>query len=198
MRMLIVGLWLAASVAAVSAPCKAFDGHRKGFVIGFGAGPAVTSFTQTLQVTGYPDATSDRENKPALATEFRIGGGFNDRILLYYVNRVTWFSLDNVLGETVVIANSTGLLGASFYTQETSPSPYFTALLGVASWDTPFETESEALTGLGVGVGAGYEFSPHWSFELSLSFGAPSKEYWDGKISTSAVSLALGVHALAF
>jgi opacity protein-like surface antigen len=180
-----------------STSSHAFDGHRKGFVLGFGAGLGMTSFTQTLGA-GSLSATSDRENKAGLATDFRIGGGFNEQFLLYYVNRASWISLENVFGNSVTIVSSVGLLGATYYFQSASPSPYVHGLLGLSSWDAPFESDTDALTGLGFGGGVGYEFSPHWSIEGSLNYSRPSKTVQGIEVSTDATSLQITVNGLAF
>jgi opacity protein-like surface antigen len=175
----------------------AFDGHRKGFILGVGVGPSLTSFTQSVRMPS-PTATSDRENKAGVATDFRIGGGVTERFLLYYVNRVAWFSLHNALGKNVTIASSVGLLGASYYFRETSPSPFIVGLLGLSAWSAPFEEGSGSQTGLGLGAGAGYDISRHWSVEGNLDFGSPSDEAFGTKVSTHAVSLHCTIHVLAF
>jgi hypothetical protein len=190
-------LCIIGALASASTSSFAFDGHRKGFVLGFGAGPAMTSFTQTVSL-GAQSVTGDRENKMGLATDFRIGAGVTEQFSLYYVNRVSWFSLDNALGKTVTIANSVGLLGATYYFQPVCPSPYIHGLLGLASWDTPFESGSEAWTGMGLGGGIGYELAPHWSLEGSVNYGIPSRTIEGLKATTNAVSIHLTVNALAF
>ena len=138
----LVFLYVLGALILVPTLSHAFDNHRKGFILGFGAGPAVTSFTQTLS-EGFLSVTSDRENKIGLATNFRIGAGISEQVLVYYVNCVSWFSLDNALGSTVTIASSVGLLGATYYFQEFSPSPYIHGLIGLSSWYPPFESNTK-------------------------------------------------------
>jgi hypothetical protein len=176
----------------------AFDGQRRGFVLGFGVGPAIASYTQTASLEGFPDLTSDRESKGGLGTDFRIGGGVNEQFVLYYVNRVTWFSLDNALDETVTIASSVGLLGASYYLQPGSHTAYLVGLLGLSTWDAPFESDVDAQVGLGLGMGLGYEFSPHWSVEGNLNFGRPSDTIQGVEFSTNAFSFHATINVLAF
>ncbi|MBP2681376.1 MAG: hypothetical protein H6Q78_1239, partial [Candidatus Krumholzibacteriota bacterium] len=76
-----------ASIVAVTlfaTSVHAFDGNRKGFILGGGLGPGWTSYAQ-----GYGDSfdgedTSARETKFGLATDFKIGGGINEKIMVYY------------------------------------------------------------------------------------------------------------------
>jgi hypothetical protein len=168
----VVGLvvWL-----LIAAPVHAFDGRRGGFVLGFGVGPAVTSYTQALYaVDGTEMWTSDRINRFGIGTDFKIGGGIGKRLLLYYVNRVSWFTLDD--GNDTIFANSVGLLGASYYFRNASPSFYILGLVGLSTWDAPFEENWNALVGLGLGAGLGWEFSRHWSLEATFNWGDPGGE----------------------
>jgi opacity protein-like surface antigen len=190
-------LCLLAGLMTVSTAGHAFDGQRKGFILGFGAGPSMTSFTQTISYDG-DSYTSDRENKIGAATDFKIGAGLNEQFLIYYVNRMTWFSLDNIIGESVIIGNSVGLLGVSYYLQETSPSPYILGLVGMSTWDAPFESDSDAWIGFGIGAGFGYEFSPHWSFEGTINYGNPGKEEGGLEVSSSAFSICATINFLAY
>ncbi len=158
MRRRLFGLMVMTVLLATVTASKAFDGNRKGFMLGFGAGGSITSFTQTLSGLGAPfDGTSDRENSFGFATSFKIGAGFNEQFMLYYVNNLAWFSLDNVLGETVTIGNGVGLIGVSYYLQPEKPSMYILGLIGLATWDAIFESDSSASTGFGLGGGFGWE-----------------------------------------
>jgi len=121
---LTVTVFTAASVSA-------FNGERKGFVLGFGIGPGYTNFSQ--EVGGIE---SDSEGKLSFVTDFRIGGGFNEQFLLYYENRVSWFKTtvvdhlwydpvteDFYTTETdVTIAHGIGLVGISYYFKPEVPS----------------------------------------------------------------------------
>jgi hypothetical protein len=55
----------------------AFDGQRKGFVLGAGLGGGVYTFTQSLDM-----AKSDRVTEGVITTDVRIGGGLNDKFVL--------------------------------------------------------------------------------------------------------------------
>lgn len=57
---------------ALISDADAFDGNRKGFILGGGLGLGVTSFTQTVGGFG-PRLTLERGRKLGLQTSFRIG-----------------------------------------------------------------------------------------------------------------------------
>ena len=190
-------LCLFAGIVAVSVPAHAFDGKRTGFILGFGAGPSVTSFTQTLSY-GSDSYTSDRENKLSLATDFKIGAGVNERLLIYYINRTNWFSIENIIGDSVIIANSAGLLGMSYYFNETSPSPYIHGLVGISTWDAPFEDDSDAWIGFGIGAGFGYAFTQHLSFEASINYGNPGDSEGGLEVKSNALSFCATINVLNY
>jgi hypothetical protein len=176
-------------------PTHAFDGERKGFVLGFSAGASVTSFTQTL--SGTFQGETDRENKFGFGTSFRIGGAFNEQFMFYYVNNVAWFSLENALGETVTIANGVGLIGVSYYLQPTPGGWYLLGVIGVSTWDAVFENSS-ASTGFGLGGGVGWEFAPHWSVEAVAEWGKPSDSEAGVDLETNAVSILVMIAGTAY
>ena len=160
----------------------AWDGQRKGFILGFGLGPGLTSFTQTVEYKGMRE-TSDRENEFGLQTDFKIGYAPNNFLQIYWMSKVSWFIAHGVAG-----------LGISYYFKPESPSPYLTGGLGYSSWTTPFEVGAEAWYGPGLSVGVGYEFFRHWSAEVNLSWGKPEEKFFG--ISLNVLSVRFTVHYL--
>ncbi len=178
---------------------SAFDGNRKGFILGGGLGLGLTSFTQTLEYTIMDTSTtSDRENKFAVMTDFKIGFGATEQVLVYYTNKVSWFSIENVYKDNVTIANGLGGVGVAYYFKPTGPSPYISGGLGLSTWMLPFESDADTWTGFGLVVGGGYEFSPHYSIEGNLVWGEPGKEEGGLKASSNALSLTVTIKALAY
>jgi len=184
-----------AVLLASSTSASAFDNQLKGFILGVGVGGSWTSYTQEITGLG-PPITTDRENSFGFATDFKIGAGLNDQWLIYYVNRGSWFSLDNVLGETVTIFNSVGLIGASYFVTPAS-NTYVMALVGMATWSAPFE-DSSAQLGFGLGAGVGYEFKEHWAVETTLNWGLPEDSESGVKVSTNAFALMVMITGLAY
>lgn len=188
---------IACLTLCVATGASAFDGNRKGFILGGGLGLGLTSFTQTVEFLG-TSTTSDRENKFAVMTDFKIGYGATEQVLVYYTNKVSWFSLENVYGDNVIIVNGVGGVGMTYFFQPVTPSPYIMGGLGLSTWNAPFEEGSEGWYGFGLAVGAGYEFSRHYSVEVNLTWGEPGKEEGVVKASSNALSLMVTINALAY
>lgn len=179
----------------------AFDGQRQGFILGIGAGPGLTSFTQTLDLGSWPGGgseTTDRENKFGLQTDFKIGYAPSNTFQVYYSNKVSWFGIENALGEDVIITSGVMGVGASYYLSPEAPSLFFGGGLGVSVWNAPFEDGSEAWTGFGLYTWAGYEFSRHWNVELDVVWGKPSKQESGIEASANALSLMFKVDVLGY
>jgi hypothetical protein len=188
---------IACLTLGIATSASAFDGQRKGFILGGGIGPGLTSYTQTIE-TPLGDTTSDRENKFGLQTNFVIGLGVTEQVLVYYSNRVSWFSFENALGNNVTITNGLGGVCVAYYFQPVAPSPYINGTLGLSMWDAPFEEGAEAWYGFGVGIGGGYEFARHYSVEADLFWGKPGKEESGIKASSNALTIRVTINALAY
>lgn len=174
----LLTVWSASDISA-------FDGERKGFVLGFGIGPAVTSFTQTLAYQ-CQEVTSDRENKFGLGTDFRIGYAPSNRLMIYYTNKVTWLSIENALNEDVIIVNGVGLLGVSYYFKPEKPSLYLTGTLGLSTWGD-YQEIGDGWSGFGIGAGVGYELARYWSVEGNLIYGKPGDSEMGLDVHTNAL-----------
>jgi len=198
-------------IILTAVPAMAFDSQRKGFILGGGLGLAGTSFKQKLSGGG-ESTESETETKPGLLTDFRIGFGPSDQLLLYYFNHVTWFSIENVLSQDVTIANGVGGIGISYYftPKKTdggrehlefspfTPAWFISGGLGLSSWATPFEEGSETWSGFGLWFGGGYEFSRHWSVELTIGHGNPSKTSGGFKAESNSTTFGVSITGLAY
>ena len=182
----------------------AFDGERKGFILGFGIGPGYTNFSQEIN-----GLELDSEGKVSIATDFKIGYGFNEQFLLYYENRVSWFKMTSVSDcdfaygfrcaeEDVTIAHGIGLVGMSYYFQTEAPSFYILGSVGVSTWSAPFETNSDTSVGFGISGGGGYEFTKHWSIEGTLNYGNPSTVQYGFDATTKVFSALFTITGLAY
>lgn len=173
---------------------SAFDGRRAGFVIGGGFGPGIQFAKQEVRGPGL-DGESDWENDIALVTDFLIGGGVTDQVLIYYSSRVSWFKPGTA---DLTLANGVGSIAANIYVRPQAPSPYFTAGLGFAALDAPFEEGVDGSYGLGLRVGAGLEFTTHWSLELGLTYGTPSEDVKDLEFTSNMLSVHMVVVGKAY
>lgn len=166
-------------------------------MLGGGFGSGLTSFTQTVQYLGEV-ITSERENKLPVVTNFIIGGGFSNTLLVYYLNRVSWFSIENVFGENVIIATGVNGAGLTYYLNPKAPSPLIKAGLGVSAWSLPFESNADYWWGIGFLCGAGYEFSRHWSIEADIAMGWPSITEAGMTFRSNVFSLHITFNGLAY
>lgn len=173
----------------VSSTAVPFDGSRKGFILGGSVGGGFDSFTQTLEFGG-EELTFDRETKGAFLSDFMIGLGISEQVLLYYSNRLAWFGLTNALDQRVTISNGVSGIGISYYLNSEG-NTFVTSSVGLSLWDTPFESDSSTWTGFGLSGGIGYEFSPHWSVLALLLLGNPSDS--ELGVTATANSMAFGV-----
>ncbi len=195
----VTALLILIAIAVMTTSAEAFNGERKGFLLGFGVGPGWSSFQGDVE--GYE--TGDRESKFAIGTDFKIGAGINDQLLIYYVNRVAWFksssvTSDSLLQEDVTIASSVGLVGISYYFKTEAPAWYVVGAIGVSTWSAPLESDSETFTGFGVTGGIGYEFTKHWSLEATVNWGKPSKTIQATEVEVNAISVLVTFMGLAF
>jgi hypothetical protein len=180
----------------------AFDGQRKGFLLGIGLGPGFTSFTQELESSGFgfhQSVKSDRETKVGLITDFKIGYAPDNTWAIYYTSKVSWFGMENTFGDNVTVSNGLGAVAVSYWFKPQAPSPFLAGGIGYSTWSLPFEDDPpDTWTGFGLFAGGGYEFSRHLSIEGSLSWGKPKREVFGIEVSSNALSFMLTINALAY
>jgi hypothetical protein len=171
----------------------AFDGQRKGFVLGAGLGGGVYTFTQSLDM-----AKSDRVTEGVITTDVRIGGGLNDEFVLCWHARTSWFGIENALGDEVTIASGVAGLGLLIHPDPELNRWYFSGTLGLSSWGAPLESGVETWWGFGAKLGVGLEFVPHWGIELSLGLGTPDSTEDFLRASTDFYAAELTIVGLAY
>ena len=159
----------------------AFDGHRKGFLLGFGLGfcPIATSSHSN-------EGVSFKESGSGLASSFQMGYGWNEINTIVLDVNITKFSGGLYDGRT----SSQSLSGLAWYHYYGEKGKAFFTTLGVGfmSHDLegsyisirfgPIDPEPKPVRprddGPGVLLGGGYEFSPHWQIGGFLSSGKTS------------------------
>jgi hypothetical protein len=182
-------------IGLVATTADAFDGNRKGFVLGGGLGGGSAGIKQELTGFGV-SLESDRETQGAFVSDFRIGGGFNEHWMLYYDNQVWWISTEDALGSNETFTFGIGLVGVSYYFTADAPSWYLLGTVGVASWGTTDEFASSA--GFGLSGGVGFEFASHWSVEGVVGWGKPEETDGGVELTTDAIVFSIRVHGLAY
>lgn len=184
---------VACIVLSTATNVSAWDGQRKGFILGGGLGLGLTSLTTESYAYG---SISDRENKFGFQTDFKIGGAPTNLILIYYTNKVSWYKEEEVYdGKDVTFTSGLSAVGVSYYLLPEAPSAFFSGGIGISSWDAPFEEELDiAWTGFGFYAGAGFEFSRYWNAEFDLVWGEPES----GGASINALSLMFTINVLGY
>ncbi|HHM04306.1 MAG TPA: hypothetical protein ENJ19_01005 [Gammaproteobacteria bacterium] len=138
----------------------AFDGERRGFVLGLGIGLHSTD----IEDNGVPYSNIARDESPSgLMTSFRIGAGLGKHFLLYYTNDVAWFS--EKAEDNLTIAALTGI-GGAYYFKPQPGGPYLNAAFGWAGRvELADSLTDKDYTGTGFSLGVGYEFRKWLSVE---------------------------------
>lgn len=138
--------------------------QRKGFVLNLGLGVGETKWS----------ANGDNSlSNGGIATDFKIGHAPSDQLLIYYTNDASFFSLEGT-DDQLVVSGLSGV-GGTYFLKPAAPSFFFDASLGISAFNI-LDTDgggTESYTGLGIGVGGGYEFARHWLVDLDVVFGSP-------------------------
>lgn len=193
-----------------AAQVYAFDGSRKGFVLGLAGGLSYTNYEHNAERLVYPAIITRKitagyphgDSALGLMTDFVLGYGITGQIVLQYTNKVAWFlkrDIDFVYGmshinEDCLVVFGMSSLGVNYYFQRKAPSLYISGAIGSSMWNTPFVSDYNSKSGTGWSVGAGYEFRKHWSLELTVLGSTP--EY--NNISTEAMTVLIGIKGLAY
>jgi len=164
----------------LSSTALPWDGQRKGFILGFGAGPGITSFQQDIAVwdfdRGWIPVKIDRQSKPAVMTNFKIGYSPDSQWEVYYSNKTSWFRAKDVSSHEVSVADGLHSLGASYYFHPQAPSVFVSSGIGMGMWVLPFESHPpHTWLGLGLFTGVGYELAPHMEVELDFFWVNPGR-----------------------
>jgi opacity protein-like surface antigen len=148
-----------ATIVATLALASASDlfAQRKGFIIGFGIGPGVTSATQG----------GSKWSGWGLATDLKIGAQVSKSIQVYYLGRTNWFTPTDLVGAGISAFGVT-------YVLPTAPV-HISGGLGLASWLPVCVSECDSTTESGFGLtgGVGWEFADLWLLDFGVTYGRP-------------------------
>ena len=141
-------------VLMVAAPLtsSAFDGDRKGFMLNLGAGfgqGKLSWHSESVDGTGF-------------ATDFKIGGGPSSQVLVYYTNRVVWYSPEGAFNTWT---NGMSAAGVSYFLKPQAPSFFFSGALGLGAIGDSDGRDGES--GFGFTIGAGFEIIRSLTLELN-------------------------------
>jgi hypothetical protein len=170
-RKLLVVAILVLSFFEMNSVACAWDGKRKGFILGGALGFGFSPYTQSLDYNygyGYSYSWSKSETPSAVMTDFKIGYAPTDLVEVYYMNKVSWFKAEGDL-----TTNALTGIGGTYLFNRRAPSWFVTGGVGLCSWGL-LAGSSNNLSGFGVVAGGGYEFSRYWSIEGNLLWGNPT------------------------
>jgi hypothetical protein len=167
---------------------RAFDGQRKGFVLGGGAGFApIASWKVDIPI--FDTTVPVDEQKPGFGLQFLIGGAFDEHNMLVYEANFVGYQSD--------IANwsvAQGFSGAAWYHYFGPTGRSFFTTLGLGIYYFKVEDFDANDPGGALLFGGGYEFAPHWQFGLSVAAGRTS----DAGVDFDHVHFGLLVSGIAF
>ena len=74
------------TIVLVSPKAHSFDGHRRGFVLGYGIGAGTLS-----------PWSDEVATLVGVQTDLTIGGGLSDKVELHYTGKQFWYFKDEIL-----------------------------------------------------------------------------------------------------
>jgi hypothetical protein len=150
------------SFLVLASQLSAFDGQRKGFILGGGIGGGSLSWNGV-----YSDL-----NKGVFATNFIIGYAPSPSLEVYYTNNVSWFSdsgNDYYVGVTGV--------GVTKYLKPEGKGLYLLGGMGLSilTGYSGYDTGSD--TGFGALAGIGYDVAKHWRIQGEVMYTSIHQTY---------------------
>lgn len=183
---IIAGLLLISSA-------QAFDGDRKGFVLGGGLGfSPVAHWDADVEIFGL--SGSLEEDEVGVALQLVIGGAFNEHAMLVYEGNVTGFT-SPLFGDQNV---AQGFNGASFYYYFGPKGQTFYLGVGLGVYYFKVEDYDQADPGGAFLLSGGYEFSPHWQVGATLTVGSTSESDAGAEAEFNHSNLSIMVSGIAF
>ena len=178
-------------IAFLAGPAFGFDNSRRGFVLEFGLGPAMSSHAEMEYDFSSGASIPIPESYLAFAgtTRLRVGMGVSDRCMVTYVNDVAWASEDLADGDpSSFTASGINGVGVTVFTKPNAPSWAFESAIGWGGVTNVDESESID-SGLGLQVGAGYELARHWltRFTIMRSWQDRIDDRWVFSLTMSGV-----------
>lgn len=162
----------------------AFDGERKGFILGGGIGAGYLSTSVSF------NSFSDTDNRAVFLTNFKIGYAPSNTLEIFYISKVSWWGESDI---TFILGLSA--IAATVYIDNTTETGWFVSGgVGLSALSAPFETDLESSNGFGFFGGGGYEFSSHWSVELDLLYSTIT----EGGADFNYFGVLMTVNVLAF
>jgi len=185
------------TVVVLADTVSAFDGKRRGFLLGGGVGASAVGYKETIEAPAPEGKSSRRETSFAAVTDFKIGGSTNESLLLYYHSWSSWFHVEGTSGIAATAISQVSGVGLRFYPEAESQF-YVMGTVGVGLWSTPFEDNTKTQYGAGLLGGCGYEFLRHWSVEMCVGWSNPSSSDGPRTVKTNTYAFTATITGLAY
>lgn len=193
----------------LTSTANAFDGKRKGFLLGLGMGAGFNSFTEeSVDYNSYygrfQKTKSPRENKGSFITDFKIGYSPTDFWEIYYTTKLSWLHYTTLYEGEKGVVSGLGALGITYYFEPQAPSFFVTGGMGVSMWGrfavNLFGGSGRKFADIGFGLfaGAGYEFKKHLNVGLNLVWGKPGDTEAGIPFNVDILSVQLTLNALGY
>lgn len=191
MKITVQGIVLVGLALVVTLPgsAEAFDGKRKGFVLGGGLGlaPVVRWEGPVYELDpngpGLQKVTVD-ESKVGAGAQIIIGYAWDEANMIVVEGNAGAMESDILFGRPTL---SQGFGGVSWYHYFGEMGRTLFTVVGLGSYAFQVEDADAADSEFGALVGGGYEFSPHWQVGGYLSFGGTSDAVGDNDHVTFSV-----------
>lgn len=162
----------------------AFDGERKGFILGGGIGAGYLSNSVSL------NSFSDTDSRAVFLTNFKIGYAPSNTMEIFYISKVSWWGENEIVSLLGITA-----IAITVYVDNTTNTGWFiSGGLGLSTLDAPSPNALESSIGFGLFGGGGYEFSSHWNLEVDLLYSTIT----DAGVNFNSFGVLVSVNFLAF
>lgn len=169
--------------SVLAAQLSAFNGLRKGFILGFGFGGNYLTYKEP-----WPVGDFRKLDKFTLATNFKIGYAASNSLEIYWFTTAAWGAFPY---DTSTIA--VGGIGLTKYLNKAGKGFFLFGGVGSsANLDLSTLADDAPETGLGLIGGIGYDIAKHWSIQGDVVYASFSS----GERTSLAVRLT--VNFLAF
>lgn len=158
-KLLAIGLCL----SSFAGTALGFDGNREGFVFGIGVGGHL-SFERP-EFFSHSDDYEIKNDYGGWGTSFRLGGGVNDKTILYFANEANFFK--NEYSNDLIVTTLTGV-GLNVYNSPEPEELYGGFIFGLASSRNLSNHEMPKCYGLGFDVLFGYEMAKFVSLQTDF------------------------------
>jgi hypothetical protein len=159
---------------AVSSQLSAFDGQRKGFILGVGFGAGGLNY----------DGRSVSFNNVTFENNFKIGYAPSNSFEIYYANIVSYFE---TLGTS--FASGAACIAVTKYLKPEGRGLYFCGGVGFGYfWETEWDTIDES--GFGTFGGIGYDIGKHWSVQAEVVYTnlEPNSRSWGFRVTLNTLA----------